>query len=114
MHSQTLAGASTLVTITDGDLALRQVLSRNGKTMGTTITVIRDDDAAFFAWTSAGEGFFLNEHKRGVMMLHRATCPHFKGTFHPSASSNPKFLAQDRRDLEQISPGAVHCADCRL
>ena len=80
----------------------------------TTITVIRDNDDAFFAWTTAGEGFFLNEHKPGSMMLHQAACPHFKGKFDPSATSKPKFLAADRQDLEQVSPGAVPCADCRL
>jgi hypothetical protein len=80
----------------------------------TTITVIRDEDDLFFTWAAAGDGFFLNQGSAGKVVLHQADCPHFKGRFDPSATSNPKFLAADRRDLEQISPTAGPCRDCQL
>lgn len=46
-------------------------------------------------------------------MLHKATCPHFKGNWDGvRATSSAKFCAVDRRDLEQCSPKARLCASC--
>jgi len=79
------------------------------------ITVIADDDDAFFGWLVAHpDGYFLNPTTSPPgLMLHRTTCPHYKGEWHDArVTSTAKFCTDSRRDLEQVSPGSSLCTNC--
>jgi hypothetical protein len=89
---------------------------RRGYMATTVITVFRDQDDAFFTWLAENtDGYFLNPVTvpSPGLMLHRATCPHFKGSWQGVlATRSPKFCAADRTDLQQCSPDAAPCKDC--
>ena len=82
----------------------------------SVITVFRDQDDAFFAWLARNRrGFFLNPVTvpSSGLMLHRSTCPHFKGSWDGvRATRSAKFCAADRTDLLQCSPSPKLCKSC--
>lgn len=47
-----------------------------------TVTPFQDDDSGFFAWLQSNpDGYFINSErnpKPNYLVLHRASCPHFK------------------------------------
>jgi hypothetical protein len=76
------------------------------------ITSFRDDDGGFFAWLEGNpDGYVINSErnpKPTYLVLHRPSCPHFKGgTELHWTKDYVKFCSPDRRDLEEWAAGTV-------
>lgn len=75
------------------------------------VAIFRDDDAGFFEWlASHAGGFVVNAERRpkpNYLVLHRPSCPHFKGQGLHWTKDYIKVCADRREDLEQWASDAV-------
>jgi hypothetical protein len=76
------------------------------------IASFRDDDGGFFAWLECNpDGYVINSErnpKPTYLVLHRPSCPHFKGgTDLHWTKDYVKFCSPDRTALEEWATGTV-------
>jgi hypothetical protein len=75
------------------------------------VSIFRDDDAGFFAWlANHAEGFIVNTERRpkpNYLVLHRPSCPHFKGEGVHWTKDYIKVCSDHRAGLEQWASDAV-------
>lgn len=77
-----------------------------------SMTHFRDDDAGFFDWLAERpDGYFVNTErnpKASYLVLHRSSCPHFKGGSAVHWTKDyVKFCSRDRGELEEWAARTV-------
>jgi hypothetical protein len=94
----------------DGPLINLRELTRRAAL--ATIEHFKDDDRGFFDWLADNPGgYFINAErrpKRNYLVLHRPSCPHYKGE--PSLNWTKdyvKFCSPNRSDLEEWAASTI-------
>jgi hypothetical protein len=104
--NQIHARTSNYDSIFDKDGALIKLRELSPRTAMASIEHFKDDDRGFFDWLAGNpDGYFINAErrpKRNYLVLHRPSCPHYKGESSLNWTKDyVKFCSANRSDLEE-------------